>query len=28
VLDGPEFEREKARLLGSAPPSAGGEAPV
>ena len=28
VLDGPEFEREKARLLGSAPPPAGGEAPV
>ena len=28
VLDGPEFEREKARLLGSAPPSAGGEALV
>ena len=28
VLDGPEFEREKARLLGSAHPSAGGEAPV
>ena len=28
VLEGPEFEREKARLLGSAPPSAGGEAPV
>ena len=28
VLDGPEFEREKAQLLGSAQPSAGGEAPV
>jgi Short C-terminal domain len=28
VLDVPEFEREKARLLGSAHPSAGGEAPV